>query len=335
MGVTKATSGNYHPDNRHSVNPIVDGITWITHSLRHLFIHEDPAITELKVTQFMLDDEHPFKEFAPDMFAELRKLEGISNEFYLSALEKTEKEQLSEGASGAFMFFCGGMDFIVKTINPEEAAVLHRSLKHYLSYLKQHPTSLLVRFLGSYSLGVYAQTFHFVVMRNIFEPGIDVNERFDIKGSWVNRSAHPSPPNKRIICRHCNEMFIPAEKNKCSKIVGLHEGNVVLKDNDFRIKISLQTHEAEELIKIVKRDSDLLAALGVMDYRLPLPPLPLPSSPSLPSLFSIVLFSSSLSSLSWRLVSLLELRNKLLISRMMMSLLLWSASSHSPSSSPL
>lgn len=268
MGVSKATSGDYHPDNRHSINPIEDGLTWISQAIRNVFIRKDPVISELKVTQFMLDNEHPFKEFAPDMFAELRRLEGISDAAYLAALEKTEKEQLSEGASGAFMFFCGGMDFIVKTINPEEANVLHRSLRHYLAYLKQYPTSLLVRFLGSYSLGVYAQTFHFVVMRNIFEPGIDINERFDIKGSWVNRSAAPSPPNKRIICRHCNEMFIPAEKSKCSKIVGLHEGNVVLKDNDFRIKISLQAHEAQELIQIVKRDADLLAALGVMDYRL-------------------------------------------------------------------
>jgi 1-phosphatidylinositol-4-phosphate 5-kinase len=267
MGVSKATSGNYHPDNRHSVNTFENGLTWLSHALRNFFIRKDPVISELKVTQFMLDDEHPFKEFAPDMFAELRQLEGISPQHYLSALERTEKEQLSEGASGAFMFFCGDMEYIVKTINQHEANVLHRSLRHYLAYLKQYPTSLLVRFLGSYSLGVYAQTFHFVVMRNIFEPKIDINERYDLKGSWVNRSAHPSPPNKRIICRHCNEMFIPVEKEKCGKIVGLHEGNVVLKDNDFRIKISLQTNEGEELLKIIKRDSDLLAALGVMDYR--------------------------------------------------------------------
>jgi 1-phosphatidylinositol-4-phosphate 5-kinase len=267
MGVSQATSGNYHPDNRHSVNPLENGLTWLSHTLRNLFIRPDPVISELKVTQFMLDDEHPFKEFAPDMFSELRQLEGITPQHYLSSLEKTEKEQLSEGASGAFMFFCGDMEFIVKTINHQEALVLHRSLRHYLAYLKQHPSSLLVRFLGSYSLGVYAQTFHFVVMRNIFEPKIDINERYDLKGSWTNRSAAPSPPNKRVLCRHCNDMFIPAEKMKCTKIVGLHEGNVVLKDNDFRIKISLQTNEGEELLKIIKRDSDLLAALGVMDYR--------------------------------------------------------------------
>ena len=267
MGVSKATSGNYHPDNRHSVNPIEDSLTWISHAIRDLFVRKDPVLSELKVTQFMLDDEHPFKEFAPDMFAELRKLEGISPLQYLAALEKTEKEQLSEGASGAFMFFCGGMDYIVKTIKPAEANVLHRSLRNYLAYLKQNPKSLLVRFLGSYSLGVYAQTFYFVVMRNIFEPGIDINERFDIKGSWVNRNANPSPPNKSMVCRHCNEVFTPAAKEKCSKIVGVHEGNVVLKDNDLRTKISLEKNEAIDVLDIIKRDSDLLAQMGVLDYR--------------------------------------------------------------------
>jgi 1-phosphatidylinositol-4-phosphate 5-kinase len=267
MGVTKATSGDYHPDNRHSVNEFEDALTWAYHSLRSTVTKKDPVLSDLKVTQFMLDNEHPFKEFAPDLFGELRQLEGIDNAQYLQALQQTEKEQLSEGASGAFMFFCGGMDFIVKTIKPAEANVLHRSLRHYLAYLKQTPNSLLVRFLGSYSLGVYAQTFHFVVMRNIFQPGIDINERYDIKGSWINRNANLSSPNKSIVCRHCNEVFIPAAKEKCRVIVGVHEGNVVLKDNDLRTKISLQRKEAIEILDVLKKDSDLLAQMGVLDYR--------------------------------------------------------------------
>jgi 1-phosphatidylinositol-4-phosphate 5-kinase len=267
MGVTKSTSGDYHPDNRHSVNWLEDSITWCLHALSTFFFKTDPIITELKVTQFMLDNEHPFKEFAPDIFQELRSLDGIHEKHYMKALEKTEKEQLSEGASGAFMFFCGNMEFIVKTIKASEANVLHRSLRHYLAYLKQNPKSLLVRFLGSYSLDVYAQTFHFVVMRNIFEPNIDINERFDIKGSWINRHANTSPPNKSIVCRHCNEVFVPSAKEKCGKIIGLHEGNVVLKDNDLRVKISLQRSEAIDVLDILKKDSDLLAQMGVLDYR--------------------------------------------------------------------
>jgi hypothetical protein len=228
---------------------------------------KDPILDNMQVTEFLLENEHPFKAFSPDVFQKLRGLEGVDDQQYLTALQTTEKEQLSEGASGAFMFFCGGGDYIVKTIKKGESDVLNRSLPAILDYLEENPRSLLVRFMGSYSLGVYAQTFYFVVMRNIFEPGCDVNERYDIKGSWVNRSAAPSAPNKKVICRHCNEMFMPINKEKCSQIVGYHEANVVLKDNDLRTKISLRAKDAFPVLEVIKNDSDLLASLGVMDYR--------------------------------------------------------------------
>ena len=85
------------------------------------------------------------------------------------------------------MFFCGDGEFIVKTIKASEARVLHHSLPEFYSYLKNNKSSLLCRFLGSYSLGVYAQTFYFVVMLNCFDPKADIQERFDIKGWWVGR----------------------------------------------------------------------------------------------------------------------------------------------------
>ena len=102
---------------------------------------------------------------------------GISDERFLKVLSSTANEKLSEGASGAFMFFCGGGEFIVKTIKPREAKVLHSSLRMYHAYLKNNKNSLLCRFLGSYSLGMYAQTFYFVVMANCFDPKADINER--------------------------------------------------------------------------------------------------------------------------------------------------------------
>lgn len=103
---------------------------------------------------------------------------GITDERYLKVLSSTANEKLSEGASGAFMFFCGGGEFIVKTIKAREAKVLHQSLRTYHAYLKNNKQSLLCRFLGSYSLGMYAQTFYFVVMANCFDPRADINERY-------------------------------------------------------------------------------------------------------------------------------------------------------------
>lgn len=50
-------------------------------------------------------------------------------------------------------------------------------------------------------------------------------------------------------------------------IVGRHEANVVLKDNDLRSRISLRPDDAREVLKILKKDSNLLGELGVLDYR--------------------------------------------------------------------
>lgn len=70
---------------------------------------KDPAMVQnLPVMEFLLDDEYRFKAFAPELFRELRLNEGIEDDFYLKVLSSTANERLSEGASGAFMFFCGG-----------------------------------------------------------------------------------------------------------------------------------------------------------------------------------------------------------------------------------
>lgn len=232
------------------------------------FETQDPAVTPgLEVFDFVMD-EHPFRAFAPTTFKILREAEGISDEKYLEVLSSNTKERLSEGASGAFMIFCGGGEFIVKTIRAREARVLHDSLPMYAAYLAANPDSFLCRFLGSYSLKMFSQTFYFVVMLNCFDPKAEINERFDIKGSWVGRSAEKEKGSARTVCRHCNTYFIPSKKDKCDMIVGPHEANVVLKDNDLRVKISLQPHEHTRVLAMLKKDSDLLGQLGVMDYSL-------------------------------------------------------------------
>lgn len=231
---------------------------------------KDPAITPgLNVLKFYIDGEHTFKAFGVDIFQEIRFREGITNEKYLESLAKPANERLSEGASGAFMFFCGGGEYIVKTIRAREAKVLHQSLDTYNKYLKEYKTSFLCRFVGSYSLRMYDQTFYFVVMMNCFDPSAKINERYDIKGSWVGRSAEPpsSKQTKRTVCRHCNTYFVPAQQQQCSVIVGPHEPNIVLKDNDLRTRINLDPKQSQEVVTILKRDSELLGKLGVLDYR--------------------------------------------------------------------
>jgi 1-phosphatidylinositol-4-phosphate 5-kinase len=153
-------------------------------------------------------------------------------------------------------------------VEKEEANALLDILENYESHLKENPKSLLVRFLGLHSLRMYNRIFSFVVMRNIFPPLATINQRYDIKGSWVNRNSAPVPPGVRVFCRHCGELFVSGSQTSCPDLVGEHEANFVLKDNDFTSKIRLKPDDAYTLIDSLNRDSDALCAMGITDYSL-------------------------------------------------------------------
>lgn len=165
------------------------------------------------------------------------------------------------------MFFCGNGEFVVKTILKTESETLLEILNQYVTHLTNTPESLLVRFLGCHSLKMYNQNFHFVVMKNIFPPSAIINTRYDIKGSWVNRNGGVVPPGKKIFCRHCGELFISGSAvNSCPDIVGKHEANFTLKDNDFTTKIRLRPEDSYTMIETLHKDSDALCAMGITDY---------------------------------------------------------------------
>jgi hypothetical protein len=52
------------------------------------------------------------------------------------------------------------------------------------------------------------------------------------------------------------------------QVLGHHEPNVILKDNDLKYKIRLPGPAARFLLQQLEKDSELLCSLGVMDYSL-------------------------------------------------------------------
>ncbi|KDO32428.1 hypothetical protein SPRG_22110 [Saprolegnia parasitica CBS 223.65] len=215
-----------------------------------------------------------FTDFCPHVFHAIRHHFGVSTEAYVQSLSKTTKERLSEGASGAFMFFSQDQQLIVKSMSPGEASFLQSIAPEYGSYLLSHPDSLLTRFYGCHSVQLYGSTFYFVVMANLFSDNSKtIHRRYDIKGSWVNRSAKQPTKGKSVTCRHCNGKFIfgvaDAESNACPlRVGGNHEPNVILKDNDLTQKVRLNEAEAEELYAHICKDASFLASHGIMDYSL-------------------------------------------------------------------
>ncbi|TDH67654.1 hypothetical protein CCR75_002844 [Bremia lactucae] len=213
-----------------------------------------------------------FHDYEPHAFKKIRERFGVNNEAYLQALSATAKERLSEGASGAFMFFSADGSLIVKSTSKDECSFL-RSIAHdYADYLCKNPRSLLLRFYGCHCLELYGKQFSFVVMANLFDTDQVIHSRYDIKGSWVNRHGDLPKRGKKVTCRHCNRKYLyqnsAPENANCTVRLGGHEPNVVLKDSDLTQKLNLDRDVAIELYQQLSADSHLLCSFGIMDYSL-------------------------------------------------------------------
>lgn len=213
-----------------------------------------------------------FHDYEPHAFKKIRERFGVNNEAYLQSLSATAKERLSEGASGAFMFFSADGSLIVKSTSKEECTFLRSIAQEYAEYLCSSPNSLLTRFYGCHCLELYGKQFSFIVMANLFDTDQVIHSRYDIKGSWVNRHGDLPKRGKKVTCRHCNRKYVyqssAPENANCTMRLGGHEPNVVLKDSDLTQKLKLDRDVAVDLYKQLCADSDLLCSFGIMDYSL-------------------------------------------------------------------
>lgn len=183
------------------------------------------------------------------MFRELRE-----DYFHLDPadylLSLTAKYILSElgspGKSGSFFYFSRDYRFIIKTIHHNEHKFLRRILPQYYAHVKDNPHTLLSRFYGLHRVKLpHGRKIHFVIMNNLFPAHKDVHESYDLKGSTVGRE-------------------YPEEK-------AAQNPRAVLKDLNWinrRKTLELGPEKRALLTEQLRRDSDLLKELGVMDYSL-------------------------------------------------------------------
>lgn len=236
-----------------------------------------------------------FVEFEPYYFRKIRLNDNVADDAYIMSFMKTIKERLTEGgASGAFFFFTKDERFIAKSCTTDEVAHIRRSAVVMAKYLEENPYSFITKIYGAYKLQIYGTSFYFFVTNNIFlNPDNEViNEKYDLKGSWVKRNSTPPQIGQRATCTHCNQKFVftnskrkekkkkgkkkgakdeadDEEQNKCRmQVLGHHEPNVILKDNDLKYKLRLPNKTSHHLITQLHKDSEFLCSLGVMDYSL-------------------------------------------------------------------
>eukprot|EP00981_Chlorochromonas_danica_P001600 scaffold344_cov178-Ochromonas_danica.AAC.9 len=192
-----------------------------------------------------------FKDFCPKLFAAVRAMHNISAEDYAKSFETTCRERFSEGRSGAFLFYSSDQRFLVKTTTHEESNTLQALMPLYVAHLERHPNSLLVRFLGCHCLTMYGVEIHVLVMLNFF-PTTPLSERYDLKGSWVNR--HGMTGKTRTKAERIRRQVLQQAP--------------LYFDNDLQQKFSLDPAVAKAMADQIQADIIFLRDQNRMDYSL-------------------------------------------------------------------
>lgn len=113
----------------------------------------------------------------------------------------------SPGKSGSFFYYSQDYRFIIKTIHHSEHLFLRSILKHYYTHIRNHPNTILSRFIGLHRVKLpRGRKIHFVVMGNIFPPSKDIHEIYDLKGSTLGRQVTPEEirTNPRVVRKDLN-----------------------------------------------------------------------------------------------------------------------------------
>jgi len=191
--------------------------------------------------------KYTFMDYAPLIFNELRKQDGISKEDYLSSfdpekfLNQLENQKWSEGKSGSFFCFSPDKRFIMKTIDESEACLLENMIVPYYKHINSNSRSFITRLYGFHVLKVeHYLTVYTITMSNLFDTELKIHEKYDLKGSWENR-------------------FVKEHELDTS---------VLGKDGNLKRKLYLTTEQKTSLISQLSLDAEFLCSMGVMDYSL-------------------------------------------------------------------
>ena len=191
-----------------------------------------------------LNHSFHFKDYAPRAFSRIRKCFGVSSASYAASLcgDLSFIEFCSNSRSGQFFFFSQDGKYMIKTQTKEECKFLLRILPRYYRHVKNHPHTLVTRFLGMHrvEMGHIRRKVRFIIMGSVFATEETLHTTFDLKGSTAGRFAK--------------------------------KGEKVFKDEDIlgskALKLRLGPERKAVFMDQVRKDVEFLAALEVMDYSL-------------------------------------------------------------------
>uniref|UniRef100_K3WJV1 PIPK domain-containing protein n=1 Tax=Globisporangium ultimum (strain ATCC 200006 / CBS 805.95 / DAOM BR144) TaxID=431595 RepID=K3WJV1_GLOUD len=242
--------------------------------LRLGVLSEQPNVISFELDGLSNDQTVTFRDFEPDAFREIRQLSGISTETYIQSFAGRTRERFSMGKSGSFLYYTGDQFFILKTCTPGEQRYLLQILPQYTDHLKKNPNSYLCRYVGCHELVMAHQSVHFIVLTNILNNStVNVDEFYDLKGSWVGRYQLLARDGTQRVCKFCGRDFIVGmSKEVCEQNPNYGMGHaefIVGKDLNWSYrKLGLPEDVADRLGAQLYADSEFLQRMNSMDYSL-------------------------------------------------------------------
>ena len=187
-------------------------------------------------------------DYSPAPFINIRTMFGVTKQSYETSLcdSPLQGAGAGAGASGSVFFLSADNRYVIKSLPKSEADKLRAILRSYHQHMSKHNESLLPKFFGLYKLKLGKRWVRVVVMSNAFFTPLEVHQKYDLKGSTVNRSV--------------------SEKKQAAAAA---EGDIaVLKDSDLSKAIWLTEKQRDDLLGQTHRDGQFLCSHGIMDYSL-------------------------------------------------------------------
>ncbi|CAD8145891.1 unnamed protein product [Paramecium octaurelia] len=245
-----------------NIQPEFYGKNALQHEFAERYVYD---ILQNRSSNFDFRKAYQFKDYAPSIFLRIRRQFQISNKDFqrsvgpenlIGNLVFGKLDSLTElgstGRSGSFFYYTQDCQYMIKTISENEARLLRKILPRYFKYVQTHPYTLLSRIFGLHQLKIFKSKTEFtkiylVTIVNIFRSGLDIDVRYDIKGSLYGRQTSTNP----------NEM--------------VQDNTIALKDLDLLQKkdcLNLEPQDQQLLLKTIIEDCSFLKDNDIIDYSL-------------------------------------------------------------------
>ncbi|RUS74122.1 hypothetical protein EGW08_018129 [Elysia chlorotica] len=159
--------------------------------------------------------EFEFESYASSVFATIRRSVGVAEDVYMRAVAPTNLpylEFISNSKSGQDFFLSNDMQFMFKSNRQRDVRFFLCLLEDYLKHFICFPHSLLVKYIGCYTIKFTGRPRKFfLVMQSIFFPSVRIEERFDIKGCTAGRYQKPNSPDSNIVTVLKDQNFLDEE----------------------------------------------------------------------------------------------------------------------------